>query len=84
MGFGVVQVGDVHQLRGLLRHGADDLGHPVAQGIHRDATQEIEISLALKVVDVGSAAPVEHDGRAHVGRRDVFFLEGDDLFGSHA
>ena len=84
VGFRVVQVGDVHQLRGLLRHGADDLGHPVAQGVHRDAPQEIEIPPALEVVDVDAAAPVEHDGRAHVGRRDVFFLQGDDLFGSHA
>ena len=84
VGLGVVQVGDVHQFRGLLRHGADDFGHPVAQGIYRDAPQEIEIPPALEVVDVGSAAPVEHDGGTHVGRRDVLFLQGDDLFGSHA
>src|SRR5690606_26156641 len=71
-----IEVGDVHQLRGLVGDGARESGMRVAEGIHGDAGNTVEVALAAIIdqettlsvgeTDVGTAVVVDQGaGFAH-------------------
>jgi hypothetical protein len=70
---GVVQAGGVDQLLGLLGHGFDDDRVGVAQDVHSQAGDHVQVRPALVVVDVAALAALEDHGqpgeRAHVVAR---------------
>ena len=58
------EVRHVHELTGLLRHGRDQRRVVVAQGVDRDAADEVEVPAAVDVPHPGAVAVLEHELRA--------------------
>ena len=50
------EVGHVPELRDLARHGVDDGRVRVAQRVHRDAGDQVQVAAAVDVPDLGAAA----------------------------
>src|SRR5712671_1338872 len=65
----VVQVRGVNQFRGLLRYGLQHGRVTIAERIHSNSANEIEILLTLGVVDVYTLAALQKQRNAVVGRQ---------------
>ena len=63
----------MHQLRGLLLNGDDDIRVAVADVEHGDASEEVEVFISVRVPDFGSDTFDERQLR-RVGRDEIFFL----------
>jgi len=76
---GVIQVRDVSEIAQLLDNGLRHSRVAIAQGIDRDARAEIEIGLALGIIDVAPLPTLQHKGGAVIGVQDVFLIQVLDL-----
>ena len=72
------------QQPGLPRNGLGNGGVAVAQSVHADAAQQVEIAASLIVVDVNAASFAEQDGIAIVGRKQQLGFEFAYLLQGHA
>ena len=81
---GVEEVRDVHEPRGLILHGAHDLGVAVPDARHADAREEVEVLAPLVVPQPRALAAHELDGKARVGRNHALALERLELGQGHA
>jgi len=75
----VVEIRDVDQLRRLLANRLDDARMRVPQGIHSQPGNEVEILLALDVVEKHSLAPRQHHWIAAISRQQIFPFEFRNL-----
>ena len=63
LALGGEQVGDVDGLAGLLADGADQGRVTVAEGVHGDATDQVEVAVAVDVPDVAPTPVGQHQWR---------------------
>jgi len=82
-GLGVDEVADVNQLRRLLGDRAHDGGVAVAQRADRQAGLEVQVLVALVVVEQRALAAHELHGHPHVGGDQVLALERPQLLEAH-
>ncbi len=75
-----IQIRDMDQAGGLLANGFHDARVRVAQRIHSQAGNEVEILLALDVVQENSLAAFEGDRVAVIGLEKITALKVGDLF----
>ena len=78
---GQVQVGRVDQRRRLLLDGPDEARVAVAEAVDGDAGQEVQILLALGVVQPRALSAHKRHGQAGVGVHDVGVVQRLDLRG---
>ncbi len=83
-GLAVEQVADVDQRTRLLGDRGDDLGVAVAEARDRDAAEEVEVLVALRVPQARALAAYELDGLARVGGDHARALELLQLGEAHA
>jgi hypothetical protein len=72
-----VQVGDVHDLGGLLADRLDQMRMGVAERVGGDSGGEIQVSSAVGGEQIGAFAPLESDvdpaiGRHHAGHHGLY------------
>ena len=76
----VVEIRNVHQLRRLIANRLHDPRMRVPQRIHAQPGNEIQIALALDVVEKHALAPAQHDGIAVISLQQKLPLTFGDLF----
>ncbi len=76
----VVEIADVHQLRGLLLYGLHDARMAMTDAVDGDARKEVQIAAALGVPQVGAFAAVKDHVEARVGRHHIFRVCGGRAF----
>ena len=76
-------VRDVHEPLRLFLEGHDDLRMAMAEVVHRDAGDEVEVLLAVGVVDRRAASLHEHQGLAAVGVHQAGLCVLDNIAGDH-
>ena len=64
------EIADVNEPIHLFAHGGGDDRIRVSERHHGDTRQEIQVSLARRVEQFGSAPPLEHDGRRSEDRHE--------------
>jgi hypothetical protein len=77
----VVEVGDVNESLGLFNQRLGDVAIGMAQGRHRDAPAQVQVSFARNVIKVTPFAMSEHEFEAGVTRHHIFLEKL--LHGSH-
>jgi hypothetical protein len=80
----IEKVGDVDQFARLPLQGARDGGMAVAQGVHPDAAEEVEITPPPGVVEIDAVPAGEEHGQAVVGGQQQLRLGALDLGQAHA
>jgi hypothetical protein len=74
-----VQIRAMDHLGRLLAQHLHYARVPMAEGIHSDAAEQVEILLPVEVVDEASLATVKRQRIAAVVLKDILFFALDDL-----
>ena len=75
----VVQVGNVDDLRRLLADDLHDARMGVAQRVDAQPGEEVEVALALDVINVHAFAAGDGDGIAGIGVQQIFLFAFDNF-----
>ena len=79
----VEEIGDVEQRLRLVAQDGENLRMAVAERVHRQPTQKIQVFPAALVVEIASLSPDRQDGQAVIGRNQHALLEFCDFFEFH-
>src|SRR6266436_2004290 len=79
VGFGMKDVRDVRQFLGLLLDGPDDARMRMAEARHRQPAEEIEVTVAVGVVEICAFAPHKCEWKTSIGIGQAFVRESNDF-----